>query len=370
VSFAHPPVAHQATSNDAIIYYTMISFVWTPSSFWTPPFPLIPGNGGTETFTLGQARELTRRGIANQIVTFRLGKEDGRKFSPDVNFIDFEKPGDLGRLDDDVILVTEPLDLSTTRVPFVMLHNPPYIDFTKKFYKHGMTGRKLITNSRASARLWAEYLGTKASHIGVMHPFADACFGTQAIPARHGGPTRVLFAGRLTIEKGFYVFLEALHFFADSKDFEFTVVLAGRQGSEYPIIEKLVRAHPMLHAVPARSTPQAMAELLVTQDIVVMPSHSAMWREPFGILSVEAQHAGCRVVASDLGGLPETDCGGLHVFEPENPVALARTIRLAAKRGRLTPAERKKAATHFTAAQSVDELLEVLKSDIPAYHAD
>lgn len=345
----------------------MISFVWTPSSFWTPPFPLIPGNGGTETFTLGQARELSRRGIPNQIVTFRLGKEDGRKYSPDVNFVDFEKPEDLGRLDDHVILVTEPLDIQTTKTPYVMLHNPPYIDFSKQFYKHGMTNRKLITNSRASARLWAEYLGTKPSHIGVMHPFANECFGTQPAPERKPGPTRVIFAGRLTVEKGFYTLLEALHFFAREKDFEFTVVLAGKQGVEFPIIEKLVRAHPMLQSVPACTTPQSMAELLVTQDILVMPSHSAMWREPFGILSVEAQHAGCRVVASDLGGLPETDCGGLHLFEPENPVALARAIRHAAKLGRLTPAQRQKAATHFTAEQSVDELLHVLESDIPAY---
>lgn len=357
----------------------MISFVWTPSSFWTPPFPLIPGNGGTETYTLGQARELSRRGIANQIITFRLGQEDGRTYSPDLNFVDFERPEDLGRLDDDVILVTEPLDLQTTKPAFVMLHNPPYSQefstlyhpkyslFTKEFYKRVHAGRRLMTNSHASAQLWADYLGTEAAHIGVVYPFADEIFSQVPVPKRTDGKTRVLFAGRLSIEKGFYTFLETLHFFQNDPDFEFTVVLAGSQGEEYPIVERLVRAHPMLQTTQARRTPKAMAELLATQDIVVMPSHSVLWREPFGALSVEAQHAGCRVVACDIGGLPETDCGGLLTFEPDNPAAMAETIRKAAKKGRLSTAERKKASRRHTAAASVDQLLTVLKSDIPPY---
>jgi glycosyltransferase involved in cell wall biosynthesis len=123
----------------------------------------------------------------------------------------------------------------------------------------------------------------------------------------------------------------------------------------------------MLNTVPPQPTPQAMAKLMVGYDVLVMPSHSKMWREPFGILSVEAQHAGCRVVASDIGGLPETDCGGLEVFEPENPLALAQAIRRAGKHGRLTAAKRQKAATHFTVAQSVDQLLDVLASDVAVY---
>lgn len=347
----------------------MISFVWTPSSFWTPPFPLIPGNGGTEAFTLGQARELTRRGIPNQIVTFRLGKKDGREFSPDLNFVDFADPKDVVSLDGDAVFATEPLKISTKKPPFIMLHNPPYKQFTKQFYKDNFTGRRLMTNSRASARLWAEYLGAAPNSIGVVFPFADAAFAAEPEPKPAAGPTRVLFAGRLTVAKGFYTFLESLHSFDDDKDFIFTVVLAGTQGEEFRIIQKLVAAHPMLRAVPPRPAIAGMASLLVNQDIVVMPSHSVMWPEPFGMLSVEAQHAGCRVVASRVGGLPETDCGGLHTFEPDNPLALASAIRQAAKRGRLSVAERQLAAAQFTVAQSVDKLTELLNSDLPVYRA-
>lgn len=345
----------------------MISFVWTPSSFWTPPFPLIEGNGGTESFVLGQARELTRRGIENQVVTFRLGKDDGRASAPDVNFVDYADAKAMGTLKGDAILQTEPLDFASDRAPFVMLHNPPYTERARDFYVHGYAGRKLIANSKANAQLWQEYLGIKRGDIAVVYPFAHAAFASVAAQARKPGPTRVLFAGRLTVEKGFYTLLEVLHQFAADDSFRFDIVLAGKQGDDYPIIEKLVQAHPMLHIVPAKAGPQQMAALLVGYDVLVMPSHGIMWREPFGMLSVEAQHAGCRVVASNIGGIPETDCGGLHVFEDGNPLAFAASIREAAKKGRLTQAERTKAAAHFTVEQSVDQLLSALAGDFPVY---
>jgi len=343
----------------------MISFVWTASAIWTEPAPLVPGSGGAETFTLGQCRELNRRGIASQIVTFRMGTADGRELSPDIRFVDYPTPQDLGRLEDPSLLAVEPLDLPATRPPYVILHNPPYASLGRQYYRSALANRRLVATSRAAARMWANHLAVSADTIAVMYPFADVQFGRQPVPERGDGPARVLFAGRLSIGKGFYTFLEALHYLARG-DFACTVVLAGAQGDEYPMIEPLAKAHPMLTAVPAR-TPRQMAELLVTQDVVVMPSHSRAWREPFGTLSVEAQHAGCRVVASDLGGLPETDCGGLHLFEPDNPVALARAVRRAARLGRLVPAERAKAEQRFTVTQSVDQLMAILHGDVPVY---
>ena len=346
----------------------MISFVWTPSSFWHPPFPLVEGNGGTESFVLGQARELTRRGIDNQVITFNLGKNDGRASAPDVHFVDYADATAMGTLSGDAILQTEPLGFDSDRPPFVMLHNPPYLSRTRDFYVRGYAGRKLMANSKANAALWQEYLGLGSGDIAVVYPFANAAFAQAVAPNRvPGGPIRVIFAGRLTVEKGFYSFLEVLHLFADDDTFAFDVVLAGKQSEEYDIIEKLIKVHPMLNVVPAQQNPQEMAELLVQYDVLVMPSHGVMWREPFGMLSVEAQHAGCRVVASNIGGIPETDCGGLHLFDAESPVAFAKAIREAAKKGRLTTAERQKAAQQFTIEQSVDQLLSALTGDFPVY---
>ena len=50
----------------------MISFVWSPGE------PLPAGTGGSENYTVGQVRELNRRGIAARVVTIGLGADDGR----------------------------------------------------------------------------------------------------------------------------------------------------------------------------------------------------------------------------------------------------------------------------------------------------
>jgi len=198
-----------------------------------------------------------------------------------------------------------------------------------------------------------------------MYPFASPHFAEEPVPDREPGPVRVLFASRLSMEKGFYTLLEALHFLA-GRDYAVTVLLAGRRGDEYPLIAPLALAHPMIATLPEQ-TPEGMARLLVTQDVVVMPGHGHTRPESFGMLSVEAQHAGCRVVAGDLGGMPETDCGGLVLSTPDSPVALARAIRRAGRTGRLSTVERARAAERFTVAQSVDRLLALVDADHPAY---
>jgi glycosyltransferase involved in cell wall biosynthesis len=105
-----------------------------------------------------------------------------------------------------------------------------------------------------------------------------------------------------------------------------------------------------------------MSALMGEHDIVVMPSTSQYWHETFGIVSIEAQHSGCRVVASDDGGLPETDCGALLLVTPDDAEALAWGIRAAVELGPVAPAVRRSAGARFTVAESVDELLRVLSA--------
>jgi D-inositol-3-phosphate glycosyltransferase len=108
-----------------------------------------------------------------------------------------------------------------------------------------------------------------------------------------------------------------------------------------------------------------MAALMADHDIVVMPSNSQYWHETFGIVSIEAQHSGCRVVASDDGGLPETDCGGVVLVRPDNAEALAWGIREAVDSGPLSVAARHDAGARFTVGESVDTLLKVFAEPLP-----
>jgi len=342
--------------------YTLISFIWSPGN------PLPAGTGGSENYTVGQVRELTRRGIAAQVVTVGLGASDGRDDFCDIPFLALATLAEVGELDSTVIFVNEPHTVPTMHPAFLILHNPPPIRERKRAFAVGGTReRALIATSRYAAALWSRYLDVDVATISVVYPFAEPSFAAQPRPGREDGKTRVLFAGRLSPEKGIYTLLETLHVDIIEQDrrLTFTATTAGADKPQGKIIERLLGAHPGISVVASCKTPARMATLMARHDIVVMPSNSQYWHETFGIVSIEAQHSGCRVVASDDGGLPETDCGGMVLVSPDNAEALAWGIREAADCGPLSRAARHDAGVRFTVGQSVDSLLDVLTRPLP-----
>jgi glycosyltransferase involved in cell wall biosynthesis len=345
---------------------TVISFIWSPGN------PLPAGTGGSENYTVGQVRELTRRGIPAQVVTVGLGAHDGRDDFAGVPFRSLSRLADVGDLDGTVVFVNEPHTVSTRHPAFLILHNPPPIRARHKaFAVEGTRTRALIATSRYAAALWSDYLDVDVATINVVYPFAEPCFATQSrLDTRAdagAGTTRVLFAGRLSPEKGVYTLLETLHIDIIEQDLRltFTATTAGADKPQGKIIERLLRGHPGITVVPTRKTPATMAALMADHDIVVMPSNSQYWHETFGIVSIEAQHSGCRVIASHDGGLPETDCGSLVLVAPDNAEALAWGIRDAVELGPLSAATRRQAGARFTVEQSVDALLAVFATPQP-----
>lgn len=318
------------------------------------------GTGGSENYTIGHVRELLRRGLKAKIITVGLGENDGRQEFPDVPFIDIEKPEDLTNLDTTIIFITEPLNIKTKRRSYVILHCPPSDShLTQADLIKRVKDKQPIVTSHYAAKVWSQILEIPAGDIPIVYPFASEEF--KSPKPRKSKRVHVLFAGRLTPDKGIYTLLWAAHSSQITPDkFIISVTNAGSHTPEGKIIHKLVKAHPSINVIRAKKTPQAMAELLVSTDIVVMPSSISWWDEMFGILSIEAQHAGCRVVGSNGGGLPETDCGGLLLVAPENPKALERGILEATILGRLSEEQRQAASTRFTLKDSVDKLLSVL----------
>lgn len=335
----------------------MISFIWSPGN------PLPAGTGGSENYTVGQVRELNRRGVAAQVVTVGLGTADGRAEFTDVPFLSLATLAEVGGLDGTVVFVNEPHLVKTRNPAYLILHNPPPLrEQHRAFAVEGTRDRILIATSRYAAALWADYLDVDVASVHVVYPFAEPAFAVQPRPDHDRSTTRILFAGRLSPEKGIYTLLEMLHVDIIDNDLElaFTATTAGADKRQGRTIERLLHAHAGISVVPSCRTPETMAALMAVHDIVVMPSTSQYWHETFGIVSIEAQHTGCRVVASNDGGLPETDCGGVRLVEPDNAEALAWGIRAAVDGGPLSAVARREAATFFTAAQSVDALLHVL----------
>ena len=340
----------------------MISFIWSPGN------PLPAGTGGSENYTVGQVRELTRRGIAAQVVTVGLGTSDGRDGFVGVPFLSLPTLAEVGEIDSTVVFINEPHAVPTRYPAFLILHNPPPIrERQRAFTVKGTRERALIATSRYAAALWAGYLDVDVATISVVYPFAEPSFAARSRPPGAAGETRVLFAGRLSPEKGIYTLLETLHIdiIEQAPRLTFTATTAGADKPQGKIIERLLRTHPGISVVPSCKTPAEMAALMARHDIVVMPSNSQYWHETFGIVSIEAQHSGCRVVASDDGGLPETDCGGVVLVTPDNAEALAWGIRKAADSGPVSPAARHDAGRRFTVRQSVDALLNVLTRPLP-----
>jgi D-inositol-3-phosphate glycosyltransferase len=342
----------------------MISFVWSADH------PFYAGRGGSENYTAGQIRELMRRGVPTRIITVGQGENDGRDGFPDITFTSVESKEELSELDDTLVFVTYPLNIRTKRQSYAILHCPPEATGKRNtlFDLRGFRGKKLLAPSKFAAKLWARELGSKTLHMPAVYPFAENAFAKAVRSDHTTDKTRILFAGRLKPDKGIYTLLAALHMpEMKALDYELTVTTAGNEDEDGQLIEPLVKAHPLINVVPARRNSEEMAELTASHDVVLMPSSNIFWKEIFGIVSVEAQHAGCRVVASNAGGIPETNCGGLTLVKPDDPKAFAIGIKKAAELGPLTTMERYFATSKFTVTQSVNKLLNIISVDEPQY---
>jgi len=292
-----------------------------------------------------------------------VGEADGREQFSDVPFVSLNQLSDVSELDSTVVFVNDIGAVATKSPSFRILHVPPPIrDRHRALALESVRDRILIATSRYSAQLWSTYLDIDPASVHVVYPFAEPAFAIEPRRDPVLGPTRILYAGRLSPEKGIYTLLSMLHVdvIADDHSLSFTVTTAGSDKPQGQLIKKILAGHPGITLTDARKTPESMSALMAEHDIVVMPSNGQYWHETFGIVSIEAQHAGCRVVASDDGGLPETDCGGLKLVEPDNAEALAWGCRAAIAAGPLQESERQLAASRFTVVQSVDALLDIL----------
>lgn len=336
----------------------MISFVWSAK------YPFLAGAGGSENYTAGQIRELQRRGIECRVLTLGHGENDGRNDFPHITFKALKSKEELVGLDDTIVFVTYPLNVRTKKPSYAILHCPPptFAHGDAMYSRRAFRGKRLIATSRYAAGMWRRYLGLSAGKISVVYPFAEKDFSlVQPAKTRNSEPTRILFAGRLTPDKGVYTLLAALHMeHLSAVDYTLTTTTAGEHTDEGKLLLPMLKAHPEVTVVPSAHTSREMAKLMAANDIVVMPSSDLFWKEMFGIVSVEAQHSGCRVVASRSGGLPETNCGGLMLTKPDDPKALAATIAQAAKLGRLSAFERAAASRKYSVESSVDSLLKTL----------
>lgn len=329
----------------------MISFIWPPGE------PMVAGTGGSETYTAGHVRELRRHGIDAQVVTLGHGTKDGRQDFKDIPFVALSDEQAISELPGAVVFVNKAYLVPTRRKATIILHcSIPKVSDRARYQSY-VVGKTIIATSVYSGQQWALFLDIPYSRIHIVLPFADPIYGsvTRSKPAKR---TRIVFAGRLHPEKGIYTILEMMH----AKDmqtgnYQVSIVTAGQHVEVGREIARMLQAYPYAKLQPAQKTVAAMAQLLAHSDILLMPS---VFAEPFGMLSIEAQHAGCRVIASNVGGLPETNCGLLTLVDARSPLALHTGIKQAVALGPATKQQRDEATRRFTLDDSVDKLLQAI----------
>lgn len=329
----------------------MISFVWPSGE------AMLAGTGGSETFTAGHVRELQRRGIPVQVVIVGPAIKHSKKDFPDIPFLAMDSASDISNLSGTVVFINRAYAVPTRNKAVIMLHCAVPSKVEQDARKKDVEGKIIIATSIYNAQQWALYLNMPSSSINVVMPFADPVYDNvqRSKPAKK---VRVLYAGRLHPEKGIYTILEMMHQYEMKiLDINMSIVMAGQHVEEGRIITQMLRRYRYAKLLDPRKTVASMAALLAKTDILLMPS---VFAEPFGMLSVEAQHSGCRVIASSLGGLPETNCGLLTLVEERNPQALITAIREAIALGLSTNKERRIATDEFTLGQSVDSFLKYL----------
>ena len=162
--------------------------------------------------------------------------------------------------------------------------------------------------------------------------------GAQRLRSRlniAAGVPIIACAGRLTRAKGFDTLIKSLNYVDLA---EAACVVAGTDGGMLPELVRLqagVRPGVTVHFI-GRQDRQGLADLFHLASVVAVPSRD----EPFGLVALEAIGAGRRVVASNIGGLPEFLSPPLAQLVPEgDPVALAGALVLAIRRGALTGPE-------------------------------
>jgi len=169
------------------------------------------------------------------------------------------------------------------------------------------------------------------------------------------GPLRLFSAGRLVRDKGFDLVPQAL---ALLKDTSLHWTLAG-DGAEEIALRLQCQQLGLGHQVdfPGRIPWRDVYREMDKAHLVIMPSR---WKEPFGLVALQAAQRGRPVIASRIGGLPEVIADGESglLFEAENVGELVALINQVSRDretlGNLGRAACERASTFFSMETSAN----------------
>lgn len=153
-------------------------------------------------------------------------------------------------------------------------------------------------------------------------------------PYRPEGALRLISVGRLSPEKGLADAIDALAILRErGLPARYRIVGAGPQQAELAARIAALKLADGVELVGERAHEDVLA-LLAEADALLLPSvPTARWAETQACVVQEAMLMGCAVVASRMGGVPESLAPELHRFlvPPAEPLSLAAAVEQLAQ---------------------------------------
>jgi glycogen synthase len=285
-----------------------------------------PSVGGLETASAILAEQYTRLGATVTVVTSSPGPPSSAAYEI-LRRPSAKKIRMLGAKIDivhsDHISVRTIAPLLFTRIPIVITHHGWCWRANQKkgwedYVKLGIFSVRC--QNVAISKAIADRLPMKSAIIG--EPFDPSEFSTPADTVRDKD---IVFIGRVVHDKGCDVLLRALAILRD-KGMRPSLSVIG-DGNAMADLKRLTAELGLSDQVVFRGTMLGgRGRELARHKVLVVPSR---YPEPFGIVALEGISAGCAVLVSRSGGLPEAvgPCG--MVFPNQDAAALATLLTQA-----------------------------------------
>jgi glycosyltransferase involved in cell wall biosynthesis len=282
-----------------------------------------PSIGGIETVSRILAEQFCRLGATVTVVTHTPGGEMGRAYN-------VQRRPPLGKLrelasDSDIIFQSNIslktlLPLYFMRKPIVIAHHGRItrVNGRRGWQDHLKRALLFRCSHIAVSQMVAADLPVKS--IVIADPF-EACEFID--PGDSMRDRDILFLGRLVSDKGCDLALRALALLKhEGLAPSFTVI---GDGPEMPALKQMTAQLGLADQVKfLGAVREGRGEIVARHRIMVVPS---LWEEPFGVVALEGIAAGCAVVASRGGGLPEA-VGPCGILFPNGDVeALASALK-------------------------------------------
>lgn len=354
-------------------------------------YPL-EGRGAVETIVAGWAEELTQRGHRVRIAVLGPFEREEINFSHSYELAHinhWDRLAFVAGEPADVIVANnrphhlEKLDSSSLRVLF--MHNPPapYSDNNTSLHtawppvgEWDEAGTKLAKagtffdamESLRSCDLllscsdWLAHriAGMSGSPVERVYPHIASEFSEIERPKRRESPV-LLYSGRLIWRKGLADIAALAHAGSlPGKVWITDFVNTAAAPPDTIAVRKLLQASPHVELIPPARSAHAMARLVATADVALVPSTE----EPLGLVAIEALAAGTPVVGYSGGGLPETGEEGLYLVNSGDTFALNEAVAEALTTGPLTAQARHKVTEKFSAGTSTDSLLAKIEASL------